>query len=667
MWSRRILAFLLSLLTVCNALVFSPVSVSADTKVSALTETVGITSSHKHLPEDEHYQYTTLKTTTEKKVYKAILNAIKVAKNVIDISSYKLGLDKADLVVRKVMADHPKYFYVSGKWSVSSITSGQTSYADKVILYYTDGEIVDKLDSNHKIISGADRAKISKQIKALNKKTKEIIDKIPVSAPNIIKEKLIHDYLADNVVYDYAAAEKAKNGYYDVHHQWDLYGAIVEGISVCEGYSKAFMFLCHLVGINAVTVDGYSGEDHMWNSVLIDDEWYMVDVTWDDNESYGALDSFFNVTSKKLSETHVIYNTGLIYPTCSASKKAYKSLCIDFSNNKLPSNYKSIIDRVVEYKEKWLPLYIGSNKNIDNALIAKNFMQADSPVQKYIKSKGYDIIVSSSYIKYDCYLNITVKYPCDSSDHKWESATCTTAKTCTVCKKTSGKALGHKYTNACDKTCNRCKARRTTYHAYRITINKASLTKNGKIVKKCKVCGYTAQNSVISCAKTFKLSATSYTYNGAVKTPSVTVKDSAGKTLKKNTDYTVTYASGRKNVGTYKVAIKMKGNYSGTKTLTFKINPVKTTVSKVTAGTKKLTVKLTKKTSQVTGYEVQYSTSKKFTKPKTKKVTSYKTTSTSLTGLSAKKTYYVRVRTYKKVGSTYYYSGWSTYKTGKTK
>ncbi len=73
---------------------------------------------------------------------------------------------------------------------------------------------------------------------------------------------------------------------------------------------------------------------------------------------------------------------------------------------------------------------------------------------------------------------------------------------------------------------------------------------------------------------TVKLSSTSYTYNGKVKTPSVTVKNSGGTTLTKDTHYTVSYASGRTNAGTYKVTVTMKGNYTGTKTLSFKIKPI---------------------------------------------------------------------------------------------
>lgn len=225
----------------------------------------------------------------------------------------------------------------------------------------------------------------------------------------------------------------------------------------------------------------------------------------------------------------------------------------------------------------------------------------------------------------------------------------------------------HTYDNACDTTCNVCKATRIITHAYKTTTNKATLSKNGSIVKKCTVCGKMASTTTIKYAKTFKLSTTDYTYNGKVKMPGVTVKDSAGRFLKKNTDYTVTYASGRKNVGKYKVTVTFKGNYSGYKNLYFTINPVKTTVKSLTEGKKSLKVNITKKSTQITGYQIQYSTNKYFKSAKSKTLTSYKTTSTTLSSLFAKKTYYVRVRTYKTVSGVKYYSGWSTTKYKKTK
>ena len=171
--------------------------------------------------------------------------------------------------------------------------------------------------------------------------------------------------------------------------------------------------------------------------------------------------------------------------------------------------------------------------------------------------------------------------------------------------------------------------------------------------------------SISKCS--IKLSTTSYTYNGGVKTPNVTVKNAYGTVLTKNTHYTITYASSRKNVGTYKVTVKMKGNYSGTKVLSYKILPAKTTVKKIVAGKKSLKVYINTKSVQVTGYQIQYSTSKTFKNSKTKTLTNYKTASTALNGLTSKKTYYVRIRTYKTVNGVKFYSLWSAYKYGKTK
>lgn len=165
-----------------------------------------------------------------------------------------------------------------------------------------------------------------------------------------------------------------------------------------------------------------------------------------------------------------------------------------------------------------------------------------------------------------------------------------------------------------------------------------------------------------------KLSTTTYTYNGKTKTPSVTVKDSAGLTLKKNKDYTVSYAKGRKSVGTYKVTVTFKGVYAGKVTKTFTIAPKGTSVSKVSSASKSLKVSWKKQTSQTSGYQIQASTSKSFKSGNTTlTVTKNKTTSATVKSLKAKKTYYVRIRTYKTVSGKKIYSDWSKVKTQKTK
>ena len=235
-----------------------------------------------------------------------------------------------------------------------------------------------------------------------------------------------------------------------------------------------------------------------------------------------------------------------------------------------------------------------------------------------------------------------------------------TAPTCTAQGVTEGKCM------LCGESFGKSVISATGHKSTKYT-TRATLTKNGSVVTKCSVCGKALSSTVIPKVSSIKLEATTLTYNGKVRTPRVYVKDSKGKALVKNKDYTVSYASGRKNVGKYSVKIKFKGNYSGTKTLYFTIKPKATSISSVSAGSKKFTVKWKKQSTQVTGYQIQYSTSSKFTSPKYVTVSSYKTTSKTISKLKSKKKYYVRIRAYKTVNGTKYFSSWSKAKSITTK
>ena len=210
-----------------------------------------------------------------------------------------------------------------------------------------------------------------------------------------------------------------------------------------------------------------------------------------------------------------------------------------------------------------------------------------------------------------------------------------------------------------------------TYKNKKVT-KRATTSKNGTFTAVCSVCG-AEQTEVISAAKTIKLSKISMTYNGKKQKPSVTITDAAGKKLKNGTDYKVTYPKKTQNVGKYTVTVTLKGNYTGTVKKTFTILPKNTAISKLTASKNTVTVKWKKQTKQTAGYEIQYSTSSKFTKKTTKTVKAAKNSMTSkkITKLKAKKKYYVRIRTYQtvKVGkkSTKIYASWSKAKTVTTK
>jgi hypothetical protein len=170
---------------------------------------------------------------------------------------------------------------------------------------------------------------------------------------------------------------------------------------------------------------------------------------------------------------------------------------------------------------------------------------------------------------------------------------------------------------------------------------------------------------------TVVLNATNFNFTNKVITPKVTVKDGA-KVLPAS-QYTVTWSAGRKNIGTYTVKVTLKGNYKGTKSVKFTIGPKAASISKPKAAKKAITVKWKAQTAkmpkkQITGYEVQYSTRKDFKSGvKTKNVKGAKKSSVKISKLKSKTTYYVRVRTYMKVGGKTYYSTWSAVKSVRAK
>lgn len=210
-------------------------------------------------------------------------------------------------------------------------------------------------------------------------------------------------------------------------------------------------------------------------------------------------------------------------------------------------------------------------------------------------------------------------------------------------------------------------------HDYKDVLKEtASFDKNGSIEETCANCGDVKATKTIAKIASVALNKTSYKENSKVQKPSVTVKDSKGAVIAAS-NYTVSYSNAKStNPGTYKVTVKFKGNYSGTKTLSYKINavaPAKTTVKLSSA--KKTSLKASwKKVAKASSYEVQYATSKNFKGAKTVKVSS-KSSSKVLTKLTKNKKYYVRVRAVRNVKvdnkNTTLRASWSSAKSLKTK
>lgn len=208
-------------------------------------------------------------------------------------------------------------------------------------------------------------------------------------------------------------------------------------------------------------------------------------------------------------------------------------------------------------------------------------------------------------------------------------------------------------------------------HSYREECTPATVNSNGKIQQICSVCSDVKSSSVIYSPR-IAWGKVDYSYDGKVKTPSVTVQDTKGNALKAGTDYQIVHAKGRKNPGVYTTTVVFRGHYSGKAAESFKIRPKKTSLKKVSAKSKGMQVSWKKQTVQIDGYQLQYSTSGSF-KGKTTKLTTAKKSAVSkkISKLKGKKKYYVRIRTYKTVKvngkKVKLYSNWSAKKSVKTK
>ncbi|MCQ2462150.1 MAG: CHAP domain-containing protein [Clostridia bacterium] len=190
---------------------------------------------------------------------------------------------------------------------------------------------------------------------------------------------------------------------------------------------------------------------------------------------------------------------------------------------------------------------------------------------------------------------------------------------------------------------------------------KATQSKSGTLLYKC-ACGHTSTKSIAKISS-IKLSSTTLVYNAKVRTPTVTVKNSSGKALTKDKDYTVIYSSGRKTPGKYKVTVKFKGKYSGSKTLEFKIIPEKPVLTTASPGKEKVSLKW-KASRSVSGYEVWYYSrvSGGYQLDGTTTKTGY-----TFSDLTSGRIYKLKIRAYKTVNGVKYYSAFSNTKKVKAK
>lgn len=204
---------------------------------------------------------------------------------VISNNQYKISPDEFEMVLEATRRDHTEQF-----WMGTTYTP-YTSF---------DGSVLTKIVPTY-LMSGAELqdAKV-----AFEQAAAFFLSHITPEMSDYEKEKTLHDMLAIHV--SYISADNAHNAY----------GALVEGKAVCEGYAEALQYLLQRAGIQSVEIFGYGinpstgvGEPHAWNAVRIDGQFYLVDLTWNDQDALLSY-AYFNQTSAILGEDHEQWRIG---------------------------------------------------------------------------------------------------------------------------------------------------------------------------------------------------------------------------------------------------------------------------------------------------------------------------------------------------------------------
>ncbi|MBQ9131839.1 MAG: hypothetical protein IJX62_05145 [Clostridia bacterium] len=152
---------------------------------------------------------------------------------------------------------------------------------------------------------------------AFEQRTAEILGGIRQNMSDFEKELYLHDTLAAGVVYR------------ESDHAHDAYGALVEGIAVCEGYAEALQYLCQRVGLTSFLAVGSSvnpstgqPEGHAWNLIEIDGFFYHVDLTWND-QGENLYHAYFNLSDQQITRDHVMESTAYPMPQASSDTAHY--------------------------------------------------------------------------------------------------------------------------------------------------------------------------------------------------------------------------------------------------------------------------------------------------------------------------------------------------------
>ncbi len=155
---------------------------------------------------------------------------------------------------------------------------------------------------NINLFSSLSANKCSNAVNELNSKVNDIISNVPSGLSEYEREKYVYDYIVDNCKYNKDAIKSNNNW-----QSFTPYGALVEGSAVCEGYSRSIQLLLGYLGMECQLASGETNRTaHMWNVVKVNNNYYHLDATFDNNTDQVKLYDYFNVSDTLIQKDHII-------------------------------------------------------------------------------------------------------------------------------------------------------------------------------------------------------------------------------------------------------------------------------------------------------------------------------------------------------------------------
>ena len=268
-----------------------PSSKPVSSQVSSTVITLPASSSPENVTSTEsEFDYTVEQrdayaalNDTQKKVYAVIRNMVENMTEGLVVIPTDSEAD-ATLAYKAVNLDYPEYF-----WMPLNYIFAMHNNKYMIAMKYNDAKYsFDYLYS---------KARVEAMQKTIDTKTAEILALLKEDDSDYTKELKLHDFLCDTITYPTTSSES---------YHFNIYGALVKGSAVCEGYSRAMQYLCRKVGIECILVTGYSkNEGHMWNQIKIGGEWYNLDLTWNDGDaSEDTWHTYFNFNDTSAAVGH---------------------------------------------------------------------------------------------------------------------------------------------------------------------------------------------------------------------------------------------------------------------------------------------------------------------------------------------------------------------------